>query len=60
MLPLSQRDYDYLGIKYFVENNFDVSVLETPTVVLFRFRILEKPTKSMIGFTKFIIDFIVL
>lgn len=34
MLPLTQRDYEFLGIKYFRENGYDVSVLETHQLLL--------------------------
>lgn len=34
MLPLTQRDYEYLGVRYFVEHGFDVSVLETHQLLL--------------------------
>lgn len=65
MLPLTQRDYDYLGIKYFVENNFDVSVIETHQLLLsgyetkvqlnyFNFENYIKPTtiNELLEFTK--------
>ncbi|MDN5067878.1 hypothetical protein [Aliarcobacter butzleri] len=34
MLPLTQKDYEYLGIKYFFENGFDVTILETHQLLL--------------------------
>lgn len=34
MLPLTQRDYESFGIKYFSEKGYDVSVLETHQLLL--------------------------
>jgi len=33
-LPLTPRDYEYLGIKYFIEKGYDVAVLETHQLLL--------------------------
>lgn len=65
MLPLTQRDYEYLGIKYFSEKGYDVSVLETHQLLLpeyakrvnlnyFKFKNYIKPTTvgELLKFTK--------
>ena len=42
MLPLTQKDYEYLGIKYFFENGFDVTILETHQLLLSLYAFLQK------------------